>query len=105
MEALQQTEFNRYLSAEPINAWHDPLWWKDHAPSFPSIARLAKKYLAVPASSVPSERLFSSAGNFAQKRRGRLNPDTLEREVLLHQYLNEKKRLDFFASSIPRLIL
>jgi hypothetical protein len=95
------------VSRAQANAWDDPIvWWKDHAENFPRMARLAKKYLAVPASSVPSERLFSSAGNFAQKRRGRLFPDTLEREVLLHHYLNERKRLDYFVpATVPLIVL
>ena len=90
---------SRYTAIEPNGSWEDgTLWWRDNCCSFPGIARLARKYLAVPASSVPSERMFSSAGNFATKQRARLDPDALERDVLLHHYLNEKKRLDSFVS-------
>jgi hypothetical protein len=39
------------------------LWWKDHAAHFPMLAKLTRKYLATPASSVYSERLFSEYGN------------------------------------------
>lgn len=99
---------SRYTAIEPLDSWEDSaLWWRDNCHSYPGIARLARKYLAVPASSVPSERVFSSAGNFAKKR-PRLDPDALERDVLLHHYLNEKKRLDAFVpirKSIPVLML
>ena len=38
----------------------DPLVrWKMHDGQFPPIANLASKYLAIPASSAPSERVFS----------------------------------------------
>lgn len=37
-------------------------WWKVHESNFPLLAKLARKYLAVPATSTESERLFSLAG-------------------------------------------
>ena len=37
----------------------DPLaWWKMHDGQFLIIAKLARKYLAIPASSAPSKRVF-----------------------------------------------
>ena len=40
----------------------DPLaWCKMHDGQFPTIAKLARKYLAIPVSSAPSERVFSRA--------------------------------------------
>jgi hypothetical protein len=38
-------------------------WWKKHRSDFPTIAQLAKKWLGCIATSVPSERAFSTAGN------------------------------------------
>ena len=37
-------------------------WWKTHAHMFPSLSRMARQYLALPASSIGIERLFSAAG-------------------------------------------
>ncbi|XP_067948816.1 E3 SUMO-protein ligase ZBED1-like [Watersipora subatra] len=53
----------------------DPLtWWSQHETSFPCLAKLAKKYLCIQASSVASERLFSTAGNIITARRNSLKP-------------------------------
>uniref|UniRef100_A0A672ST01 HAT C-terminal dimerisation domain-containing protein n=1 Tax=Sinocyclocheilus grahami TaxID=75366 RepID=A0A672ST01_SINGR len=51
----------------------DPLvWWRNHEQTFPALSKLAKKYLGITASSVPSERIFSKAGELISQRRNRL---------------------------------
>lgn len=54
----------------------DPLqWWKIHSVQLPHLARIAKKLLCIPATSVPCERVFSDAGNIVTKRRAALSSE------------------------------
>ena len=60
-----EDEFQRYLKEAEINfRIDDPMdWWRKHESYFPQVAKLARKYLAIPASTAPSERVFSTAKN------------------------------------------
>ena len=58
-------------------------WWKMHHGQIPTIAKLARKYLAIPASSAPSERGFSRAKLIQQRQRWNLLPQRLEACVML----------------------
>ena len=69
-----KNEVQQYLGMEAIGYCQDPLkWWAARSASLPLLAQLARKYLAVPATSVPSERLFSDSGHVMGKRRTRLS--------------------------------
>ena len=56
----------------------DRSWWCRHPFAYPTLARLAKKYLAIPASSAASERVFSAAGNAVTKKRSKLQDDPVD---------------------------
>ena len=65
--------------------YQDPLqWWRMRRELYPTLYALALKYLCVPATSAPAERLFSHAGLTATKLRAALRPDNLEALVFAH---------------------
>ena len=79
-------EIDTYLSLERLRRKEDPLaWWRDHEKHLPKLARLAKKYLAIPATSVPSERVFSKAGQLVSARRANLNPKNVDMIIFLNK--------------------
>ena len=78
------SEVDFYLGEPCIEMSEDPLgFWKKNAGRFPQLAISATKYLAIPASSAPVERLFSIAGKVFRPDRSRLNDDTFERLMFI----------------------
>ena len=76
----------RYLEEPPIRRHQDPLqWWACHEGLFPQLAKLAKKYLGIPATSVPSERLFSVAGELVSSKRANLSDDKIDMILFLNK--------------------
>ena len=51
----------------------------------PWLGSLARRVLAIPATSAAPERLFSASGNTMTKKRARLTCDNLEELVFLHE--------------------
>ena len=61
------------------------VWWKLHQDDFPSLSKLALKYLCIPATSVPSERIFSLAGLVVNRLRARLSPEHVDMLIFLRK--------------------
>lgn len=79
-----------YFSSKALPIDTDPLaWWSAHASEFPYLAVLARRYLCVPATSVPSERVFSCAGVIVNKLRASLSPSNVDCLIFLQK--NELK--------------
>lgn len=58
-KASPNEEVRLYLSQKVIGANEDVfVWWYNNAKTFPRLDKIAMKYLIVPATSAPSERVF-----------------------------------------------
>ena len=62
-------------------------WWKKNAERLPTLSRLARQLLCIPATSVPSERIFSISGNIVTKKRASLKPENVDMLVFLNKNL------------------
>ncbi len=85
---IAQAEFFRYRAEQPIPVTENRLkWWQSRSCMYPNMAKVARKYLCVVKTSVPSEQLFSTAGNVVSVKRGVLLPENVEKLVFLHDNL------------------
>lgn len=81
-------EVEEYLNTEKFHVAPDEnilIWWKDHRNTWPHIAKLARKWLAVPASSTSSERVFSDCGICLPAKRSNLSPEHLEMQIMIRR--------------------
>ena len=71
-------------------SYNNPLvWWENNCNKFPHIAILARQVLCIPATSAPSERVFSAAGLTIANSRARLLPEHADDLVILRNaFLN-----------------
>ena len=80
-EAIDNDEVECYIDrirTPQANHTVDPFqWWNDNKKPFPRLFKIAQKYLGIPATSVPSERLFGDAGKQVTSEGNRLKPETV----------------------------
>ena len=82
------------LKDENTNEFNDCLlWWKlQHANQFPGVlAKLARKYLSIPATSAASERIWSRASNILTIRRAKLS-DAIAGNIM---FIKENEKILF----------
>ena len=76
VEQQVMSELDNYITASKLDFEEDPMnWRKSHNIEYSLLARLAKKYLCACATSLPSERLFSTSGNIVTPNRCSMKPD------------------------------
>ncbi|XP_026083928.1 zinc finger BED domain-containing protein 1-like [Carassius auratus] len=86
------TEVTRYLQEEALDLHSDPLaWWRDNQARFPLLSKVARKYMSICATSTPSERVFSAAGNIVTPLRSSLKPDNVNMLVFLSRNMKTEK--------------
>jgi hAT family C-terminal dimerisation region len=84
-----KSELDKYLTGSVVSEDEDALgWWKHNADEYPCLARIARDYLAIPATSVPSERAFSSGANLISDKRWSLDDTTIQACLCLKSWLS-----------------
>jgi hypothetical protein len=86
-----EDELNDYLGEPNLNITHNVFeWWHSKKNYYPKLFKLAMSYLIIPATSAPSERVFSIAGYLLNGKRNRLSNEHLNTLIFLHSNLNSK---------------
>lgn len=94
-----EDEIFRY-QAEPVLI-RDPLqWWNHYSSRFPTLAKLAKKFLCIMGTSVPSERVFSIAGLTVTKTRSRLDPEVVNEIIFMNKILNKRFKQEKASTAV-----
>jgi hAT family C-terminal dimerisation region len=84
--ADEVTNFFQFTSIADVRA--DPLlWWKAAETRFPTIAKMARDYLAVQATSVASESTFSTSGQLITSNRVCLSDESIEASMLCRNWM------------------
>ena len=76
--------------ANPNQKSYDVMtFWNNHRLKFPSLAPIARKWLCALATSVPSERCFSTSGNVVTKKRAALGSDHIRDIIFIHDNVDK----------------
>ena len=78
MEDEECNEVATYLVDKPSPDCEPLEWWKNNQSKYPKIASIARRVLAVPTMSVPSECIFSASGLLINKLRNRFSSDIID---------------------------
>ena len=79
-EEIAANELRKYEAegSELLERQELPKWWKAREHQLKYLSYVVKQVFYVTASSVPSERLFSSAGNLVNEKRSCLSPENVD---------------------------
>ncbi|XP_041093484.1 E3 SUMO-protein ligase ZBED1-like [Polyodon spathula] len=80
-----EQEIGSFQTSEASSLCQEPLnWWKVHRSQYPLLARAARKFLAVPATAVPADWVFTEKGGGVYRKRAGLSPEHIDLMVFLH---------------------
>ena len=81
-------EVEKYICIDICSDHRPLLWWNLYEKEFPTLSKIARTYLCIPATSVPSERAFSTAGHIVNSKRACLLPENVDMLVFLAHNLD-----------------
>ena len=83
-----RNEVDEYLitPVEPSNI--NPCeWWRNHESYYSFLFKIARDYIGIPSTSVPSEQAFSKSGELINKKRNRLGDNSIEACMCLNSWI------------------
>ena len=81
-------------------------WWQERKHEYPNLFKAVRGMFCTPATSVPSERIFSEAGYISRARHSKIEPVNVDRYLFIKrnkQYLPENIQ-DFFPSEEAEIL-
>ena len=86
---IAQQEIQTYRDMPKHSKFSTPfLFYEMNRDKFPNLSVLATKYLVIQATSVASERVFSTSGDIESAERSCIDPDSLDAMVFLKKNFN-----------------
>ncbi|KAG8234739.1 hypothetical protein J437_LFUL000975 [Ladona fulva] len=87
--SFSQEDLRLYIQMPLCNREQDPLnFWYKYEANMPLVSKMAKKYLCIPATSVPSERLFSKAGQTCSDLRSRIKSTNFDKLLFINSNIH-----------------
>ena len=83
LETVNREILTYKAEPRPNTDAHPLKWWKEMEYRYPFLARLAMALMCTPATSVPSERVFSTADDIVTQNRVCLHPKHVDTLVFL----------------------
>ena len=84
----------KYLGEDLDDRDVDPLgYWHRRQVDFPSLGKMTRALLAIPATSVPSKRAFSMGGLICRDERAFLNGETIEMLLCMQDWYKKLPRV------------
>ena len=81
-----QKELDMYKAESPPDLDSDPLaWWSSRKELYPLMSKLVQRMFSFVATSVPSERLFSTTGNVITDKHNRLTSEHADQLIFLFE--------------------
>lgn len=85
-EDTPEKEIDKFISLPLLSQDQNTLeWWKSNHGQYPNLTNLAKIYLCVSATSVPAERVFSTAGLIVNSQRSSLSTANVDMLIFLNK--------------------
>jgi len=89
---MANEEVSKYKDKDPLPLTGNSLeWWKMQETQFPLLSKLAKNYLCIPGTSVPAERVFSTAGDIVNAQRSALTSEHVDHLIFLKSNLTKEQ--------------